>query len=304
MPRASRPENAPTPDGSASVHPTGHVSERARIGGRHELGQNFLVDRQVATDLANIIRHAPPLPVLELGAGAGAITRALAMIGQPVTAVELDPAHAADLRRISARSPASVRVVTADLLTFDYGPEPHHVVSNVPFGITTPLLRRLLAQSHWHTAALLLQWEVARKRAAVGGTTLLTATWWHRYTFTLARQVPASAFRPRPNVSAGILVIQRRDQPLIAEPDHSRYQRFVKNVFTSAGRSLSGIVSEADGRDYSRRSAATTNRQIPARVVQAWQVRSGVRPQALPRDLSAEHWVSLFRMVQKHHRPR
>ncbi|WP_265520296.1 hypothetical protein [Oerskovia flava] len=64
-------------------------------------------------------------------------------------------------------------------------------------------------------AVLLTQWEVARKRAAVGGTTVLTAQWWPGYTLTLGRRVAASAFTPRPSVDGGILFIDQRAVPLI-----------------------------------------------------------------------------------------
>jgi 23S rRNA (adenine-N6)-dimethyltransferase len=108
-----------------------------------------------------------------------------------------------------------VRVVHDDMLRFRLDGV-HHVVSNVPFGITTPVLRHLLAQRAWSTAVLLLQWEVARKRAAVGGTTLLTASWWPWYEFALAGRVPSTAFRPRPGVDGGILVVGRRPAAGIA----------------------------------------------------------------------------------------
>jgi 23S rRNA (adenine-N6)-dimethyltransferase len=182
-------------------------SSRRAVGGRPELGQNFLVDHRVVARIAALV---PPGPVLELGAGDGALTRRLARREDTVTAVELDPARVAGLRRtLSGR----VRVVHADMLRVRVAAP--NVVSNVPFGVTTPVLRHLLRQATWTTAVLLLQWEVARKRAAVGGTTLLTASWWPWYEFDLAGRVPASAFRPRPSVDGGILLIRRREVPLV-----------------------------------------------------------------------------------------
>lgn len=71
--------------------------------------------------------------------------------------------------------------------------------------------------------------EVARKRAAVGGTTLLTASWWPWYEFALAGRVPARAFRPVPSVDGGLLVLRRRAAPLLE--DRGAYQRFVRSAF-------------------------------------------------------------------------
>ncbi|MGI5127514.1 ribosomal RNA small subunit methyltransferase A [Pseudonocardia sp. CA-107938] len=197
---------------------------RRFVGGRHELGQNFLTDHRIA---ARIARLVPPGPVVELGPGDGAVTRHLVRRPDPLTAVELDPRRAAALER---RYGDRVTVVHGDMLRFRER-RPHHIVSNVPFGITTPLLRHLLGQPGWGTAVLLLQWEVARKRAAVGGTSQLTAVWWPWFDFGLAGRVPAAAFRPRPSVDGGVLVMARRDQPLLEAGRRGAYQRFVVEAF-------------------------------------------------------------------------
>jgi 23S rRNA (adenine-N6)-dimethyltransferase len=238
------------------------------IGGRHELGQNFLADRRVAARIAGLV---PPGAILELGPGDGALTRHLAARPDPVTAVELDPVRVAALRRSLGHR---VHVVHDDMLRFRLDGE-HHVVSNVPFGITTPLLRHLLAQRDWITAVLLLQWEVARKRAAVGGTTLLTASWWPWYEFGLAGRVPAAAFQPRPGVDGGILVVTRRDDELVARTDRARYQQLVRATFSGD------------------RLVTTLRRAHPA--IRPWLARHGLGTSTRPRDLTAQHWASLFR---------
>ncbi|MFG1924879.1 ribosomal RNA small subunit methyltransferase A [Cryptosporangium sp. NPDC048952] len=204
--------------------------------GPHELGQNFLANTSTAHRIAELV-PAGAARVVDLGAGAGALTRALVGRGHRVTAVELDPRRIVTLRRLGSR----VDVVRADMLRYR-GPEPHDLVSNVPFGITTPLLRHLLEQRAWGTAVLLLQWEVARKRAAVGSTTMLTASWWPWYTFTLAGRVPASDFRPRPSVDGGILLVERRPVPLVAVSERAAYQALVRRAFTGRG-GLRGAVS-------------------------------------------------------------
>jgi 23S rRNA (adenine-N6)-dimethyltransferase len=242
-------------------------SSRRAVGGRHELGQNFLVDRRVVARIAALV---PPGPVLELGAGDGALTRQLAVRAGDVTAVELDPARAAGLRRALG---GRVRVVQADMLRVRLDGVPN-VVSNVPFGITTPVLRHLLGQRAWTTAVLLLQWEVARKRAAVGGTTLLTASWWPWYEFGLAGRVPASAFRPRPGVDGGILVIRRRAVPLVPPAEQAAYQRLVRVAFRGD------------------RLLPAVRRALPA--PRRWLATQGLDEGVRPRDLKAAHWTSLY----------
>jgi 23S rRNA (adenine-N6)-dimethyltransferase len=238
-------------------------------GRRHELGQNHLIDRGVAARMVGLV---PPGPVLELGAGDGALTGLLAARPWPLTAVELDPARVAGLRRRLGRG---VRVVQADMLRFPLSGA-RHVVSNVPFGITTALLRRLLAERSWESAVLLLQWEVARKRAAVGGTTLLTASWWPWFEFSLAGRVPAAAFRPRPAVDGGLLVVRRRPDPLVDPGQRVAYQRLVRAAFSG-------------------------DRLLPAlrrvRGVDGWAAAERVPRSVRPRDLRAEEWASLHRAV-------
>jgi 23S rRNA (adenine-N6)-dimethyltransferase len=248
-----------------------HPSSRRAVDGRHELGQNFLVDRRVVARIAALV---PPGPVLELGAGDGALTRRLAARPDAVTAVELDPARVAGLRRnLGGR----VRVVHADMLRIR--PDVPNVVSNVPFGITTPVLRHLLRQRAWTTAVLLLQWEVARKRAAVGGTTQLTASWWPWYEFDLAGRVPASAFRPRPSVDGGVLVIRRRPEPLVPLAERAAYQRMVRDAF-----------------DGDRLLPALT-RVLPA--PKRWLADRGMDVDVRPRDLNALRWADLYDAIAR-----
>lgn len=243
-------------------------------GGRHELGQNFLSDRRVAARIASLV---PPGAVLELGAGDGALTRQLAARPGPITAVELDPMRVAELRRALGHR---VRVLHEDMLRFRLAGD-HHVVSNVPFGITTPVLRHLLAQQGWGTAVLLLQWEVARKRAAVGGTTLLTASWWPWYEFALAERVPAAAFRPRPGVDGGVLVVTRRERELVGRADRVRYQQLVRAAFSGD------------------RLVTTLRRSHPG--IRAWLTGQGLSGSVRARDLAAQHWASLFRSTPHPH---
>ncbi|WFE23133.1 rRNA adenine N-6-methyltransferase family protein [Solwaraspora sp. WMMD937] len=132
--------------------------------------------------------------------------------------------------------------------------------------MTTSIIRTLLAADHWHAAVLLVQWEVARRRAGVGGATLLTASWrggavgagswWPWYDFELHSRVPARAFRPVPSVDGGLSTIDRRETPLVT--DRKGYQDLVRTVFTGRGHGLakiiqrSGRISRPDLQDWTR----------------------------------------------------
>lgn len=174
--------------------------------------------------------------------------------------------------------PEHVTVVSDDFLTFRLPEHPHVLVGNLPFHLTTATLRRLLPARGWQTAIVLVQWEVARRRAGIGGATMLTACWWPEYEFTVRARVPARSFRPVPSVDAGLLVMTRRAVPLVT--DREPYRRFVKQVFTGRGRGLHEILARTGRIDRS--------------VLCAWLRAQRLSGHALPKDLTAHQWASLW----------
>lgn len=247
-------------------------------GGPHELGQNFLVDRSVISTIEDLVARTSG-PIVEIGAGDGAVTIPLSRSGRPLTAVELDPKRA---RRLQRRTPDHVAVINADVVRYRFPRHPHVLVGNLPFHLTTTALKRILADEHWQTAILLVQWEVARRRAGVGGASMLTASWWPWYEFTLHARVPARAFRPVPSVDGGLLAVARRSRPLVA--DRASYQRFVREVFTGRGRGLREIAVRTGRFDRS--------------ALDEWLRAHGVSPHALPKELTAQQWALLWDLAQ------
>lgn len=244
--------------------------------GRHELGQNFLVDRAVIDTFVRLVDRTRG-PILEIGPGDGALTLPLQGLGRELTAVEIDGRRADRLRR---RTGPATTVVTGDFLRRRQSSAPHVVVGNLPFHATTAMLRRILRSPGWTDAVLLVQWEVARRRAGVGGATLMTAQWWPWYEFGLVGRVPAAAFRPRPNVDGGLLTMARRPRPLVAEHDRAAYQDLVARVFNGRGRGLARIVGHAVP-------------ELPRRTVEGWLRHHRVPADALPKHLTAGEWAEL-----------
>jgi 23S rRNA (adenine-N6)-dimethyltransferase len=239
-----------------------------------------LADRSVINRIVRIAANSDG-PLVDWGAGDGALTLALATLQRPLEAVELD---ARRVRRLRGRVGPHVCISEGDILR--HAPPPGStVVSSVPFNLTTPVLRHLLASGGWKLAVLLVQWEVARKRAGVGGTTQLTAQWWPWFDFRLDMRVPAAAFRPRPSVDGGILVVRRRERPLIGQHERRAYQEWVKRVFAGRGNSLVAILVRAG-------SISPTRARQFCRA-NALDVRS------LPRDLTAGQWADAYRLRRR-----
>ncbi|WJZ68612.1 23S ribosomal RNA methyltransferase Erm [Kocuria rosea] len=251
---------------------------RSLHGGRHELGQNFLAHQPTIDHIVALVANTSG-PILEIGAGDGAVTRSIAALGRATTAIDIDEHR---VRRLQRALP-EVRVEHADALRY-----PLHVpvvVGNIPFHLTTPILRRLFAEPHWRHAVLLVQWEVARKRAGVGGRTMMTAQTAPWFEFELCGRVPAWCFSPRPSVDGGVLSITRRGSPLVPAGERHRYENFVRAVFTGSGGTLVRIIQRATRSD--------------ARVVRRTMEQARIRADILPRDLNPTQWAALWAGLQR-----
>ncbi|GAB09480.1 rRNA adenine N-6-methyltransferase [Gordonia araii NBRC 100433] len=250
---------------------------RSAHGGRHELGQNFLNHRPTIDRIVSLVSGTDG-PILEIGAGDGALTRPIAELRRPVVAIDLDEHR---VRRLRRKLP-DVRIEHADALAYPF--DHPVVVGNIPFHLTTPILRRLLATGTWRHAILLTQWEVARKRAGVGGRTMLTAQAAPWFTFALHGRIPARHFTPSPGVDGGILKIVRRGEPLVLVRERVHYEKFVRAVFTGRGSGFPRILQHATG--------------LSRGQVTGLLAASDIDPRSLPRDLTAEQWSTLWRSMR------
>ncbi len=239
-----------------------HRARRTRRG----LSQNFLRSRRLADDIVRGLDVRPHELIVEIGAGDGRLTEPLARRGRRVIAIELDPVLAADLRR-------RFDVVQGDALAVPLPDEPFRVVGNIPFHRTTAILRRLLDDLDLPLlrADLIVQWEVARKRAVVVPSTQLTAEWGPWWELAVVRRFDASAFDPRPDVDAALLRIVRREHELVDAARAPQYRRFVNRAFA-----------------HSLRSA------VPPLTLKRAAAAAGFDRAARPRDLDAHQWSALF----------
>lgn len=207
-----------------------------RDGRRRALSQNFLHDQQVVADVVATLHPPPRTLVVDLGAGAGALTQAVAARGARVLAVELDPRW---VRVLRSRAPAwgDVDVHSGDALRvpFPRG-EPFSVISNAPYAIGTKLVRRLLTDAHGLTRAVVVLQREAALRLAGGGR--FAASWAPWFELTVHGRIPARAFRPMPSVESAILTIVPRPIPLLSPAAYPGYDRFLASVFNGRGNTV------------------------------------------------------------------
>jgi 23S rRNA (adenine-N6)-dimethyltransferase len=200
--------------------------------------QHFLREAALAAELVRDAGVGRDDLVVDLGAGSGRLTEALAPVAARVLAVELDPKWAS---RLAGRWP-NVDVVEGDALQVALPGEPFRVLANIPFDRTTDILRRLLDDPAVPLvrADLVVEWGVGLKRALPWPTTANGVRWSAWYRFSLARRLPRSSFEPPPTVDAGVLVVERRDVPLVPPEDAQRFAAFVARGFRHGLRSVGG----------------------------------------------------------------
>ena len=216
--------------------------------------------------------------MLDLGAGGGPLTRALAEAGARVQAVEIDSVA---LRALEARFAADPRVdvVEADATTMALPTEPFSVVANLPFAAGTAILRRLLGDPRVPLVQLdaIVEWGLAAKRTAVWPSTVLSCTWGAWYELSLVRRVPRACFAPPPSVDTAVLRAGRRSEPLVPRGEAGGYEALVRRAFAAR---------------------APLDRVLPRGLVHRVAHELGFDPHASARDLDVRQWSALYATVR------
>jgi 23S rRNA (adenine-N6)-dimethyltransferase len=244
---------------------------------RRTLSQNFLVDRRAIDALVDGSAVGDGDLVVDIGAGNGLISAALVRQGAQVLAIERDPSLAERLRAKFATWPA-VTVVEGDVLETPLPDEPFRVVANIPFGITTKILRHLLDADALARADVIVQSEVARKRGSGGRGTLLNACWEPWFEFGTGARIAATAFRPRPRVDAAVLIVTRRPAPLVDPASRRDYTDFVTAAFEGARPTVASALAHS----------------IPRSRFTGLARELGFGTDALPAQLDVRQWAGLF----------
>lgn len=248
-------------------------------------GQHFLRSSRLAAELVRDARVAPGEIVVDIGAGTGALTRALVDAHTHIIALEFDPALAAQLRRRFEGQ--DVTVLEVDARSWSWPREPFSVVSNLPFAGSGAILGSLLRDPRigLRHADVIVQWDLARKHSAVWPATL-RGTYWHAwFELTIVARLARTAFSPVPDVDAGVLRIARRPRPLVAPDDHERYWQFIADAFRAQAPVGTAL-----------------RRQVTPRELRRLASVLGFDASSRPRDLDARQWARLFAFARTHAR--
>jgi len=232
------------PHNSYDLDSTAHSLAKT-VPTKKSLGQHWLHDDVALQAMCDAVGVNADDTVLEIGPGLGTLTEKLVTQAKQVIAVEFDPSLARDLpKRVPA---ANLTVVQQDILRFDLTtlPPNYKVAANIPYYLTSNLLRQLCESSnHFSSAALLVQKEVAERVCASPGHMSLLSVSVQFYCQTgLGPLVPAELFTPPPKVDSQILLLEYREKPLFADVDVKLFFRIVKAGFAQRRKTLLNSLS-------------------------------------------------------------
>ena len=261
-----------------------HFGLRARKG----LGQHFLIDEEILPLIISSAELTPNDVVVEIGPGLGILTKELARNAGRVVAVELDGKLAGILQQ-ALSSRGNVTILNEDIL----GVEPetllsessdYKVVANLPYYITSPVLRHFLeAAVKPKLMIVMVQKEVAEVIVAEPGQrSVLSISVQFYGKPSIVSYVPAQSFYPAPEVDSAILRIDVYPQPVVAVSDVKSFFELVRVGFTASRKQIANSLAQG--------------LVLPKSDVLAMLVQADITPQRRAETLTLEEWAQLWQV--------
>ncbi len=259
------------------------VLERFGITPSKALGQNFLIDENIARRIVDMLEIEPQDCVVEVGPGAGSLTELVAPLCRKLILVEYD-ARLAEYQRTRWANDPHVEVHRADAAQWDprclYPEQPVKFLGNLPYSSGGAILANFLhSAGPCCRAVVTLQKEYVDRILAKPGDEaygLLSLRMQMNWEGTQARTVPPSAFRPQPKVDSAVLVLTPRDERSLPVFDHRLMDELMRRCFANRRKQM--------------------RKQLPA--TPPWQqiaASLGISPTARPEEVSLRQWVMLTR---------
>mgnify|MGYP002713128649 CR=1 FL=1 len=245
-----------------------------------KLGQNFLQDPDILTKIVSIADVHETDTVLEIGPGLGSLTRHLALNAKDVVAVEIDKKIIPALRT-SVADYKNVTIIQSDILEISPAEiidAPNYlVVANIPYYITSAILRHLLENDPRPSSMVLtIQKEVAQRICATQKFSLLALSVQVFGQPEIAGKIPARAFHPAPNVDSAVIRIQLYDQPRIPAALLDAFFKLAKAGFSQKRKTL--------------RNSLSAGLRIPAKDAENLLTNAEIDPRRRAETLSLDEW--------------
>ena len=272
------------------LNQTRQMLRRYDLRARKGLGQHFLIDEGVLEQIISAAQLAPDDVVIEVGPGLGVLTRELAKHAGRVIAIELDDKLAAILKE-SLSAARNVTIVNEDVLKVDQSAllnglnaASYKVVANLPYYITSPVLRHFLeAPEKPELMVVMVQKEVAEEIAAKPGKMSLLSIGVQLYGAPeIVAKVPSSSFYPAPAVDSAILKITPYSRPPVEISDVAGFFKLARAGFSAARKQLANSLARGLG--------------IPKEEAADLLAKANIASQRRAQTLSIEEWANLWRV--------
>ena len=248
------------------------------------LGQNFLLEKKATQKMIKASNISPKDTILEIGPGIGTLTRELAQTAKQVLAVEKD-SLLVDILKETLVDINNVEVVLGDALKFNPKNQPYKVVANLPYYITSPIIRMFLEQdTKPELLVLMVQKEVAQRICARPPDMNLLAVSVQFYaTPTVIASVRRGSFWPQPKVDSAILkIVPHNKKPLVSSKE---FFSVVKSGFKQPRKQLANNLTQ--GLNLSRIE------------VESWLKANNIQPTQRAETLSLKDWISLTQSFKR-----
>ncbi|MFC1939815.1 16S rRNA (adenine(1518)-N(6)/adenine(1519)-N(6))-dimethyltransferase RsmA [Chloroflexota bacterium] len=281
---------------------TKRLLRRFDLRARKGLGQHFLIDEEVLELIVSAAGLTPADIVMEIGPGLGVLTRELAGQAGWVIAIELDNRLAAILRETMAPF-GNVTIINEDVLSTNPGtllreqkarsfPEmggsfSYKVVANLPYYITSPVLRHFLeAKEKPETMVVMVQKEVAEEIVAEPGRMSVLSISVQLYGKpAIIGHVPANCFYPAPEVDSAILRIALYPQPAVKVDDIDGFFRLVRAGFSASRKQIANSLAQGLG--------------SPKAEILALLEKAAIAPQRRAETLTLAEWAHLYQIFDR-----
>ncbi len=253
---------------------------------KKSFGQNFLIDDEALDNIVNAAELKEDDRVIEVGPGTGVLTEQLIEKVAHVTAVEFDEDMVNVVSdRFSEKE--NFEVVHSDILEYEIQEKgDYKVVANIPYYITSPLLKHFLQAENKPTVmVVLVQKEVAEKVCGITGKSLITVETQLFGAPEIIAEVPAESFYPAPKVDSAILKINVHEKPLVDAADMKEFLKLVKVGYGQKRKKLAGNLAALYRMEKNEMKVILSSVNI--------------NPDARAEELSIDDWKLLLTKLEK-----
>lgn len=243
--------------------------------------QNFIHSNLLVSKIINLSNIGYKDTVIEIGPGKGIITKHLAGNCSKVLAIECDNNLYDDLKKEFANN-QRVELVYGDFLAYELPDYPYKIFSNIPFNVTSNIVKKITMNSHVPTDAyLIMQEEAAKKNAGQPycKESLKSLIAKPIFQTSILYKFKNTDFIPIPQADIVLLHIQKRDQPILTQYEYENYRDFLCFVFSQHGIN----ISERMKKIFSKIQLTRLSKEYKFQVTNR------------PIDLSFEQWLNIFK---------